>query len=223
MMTFRGKSYAIAVTAALFCVLVVSSHAQGVRRPSRTGAPAAGEAGNAMDLVRIRKISGLGNRAVVSTPYYDTSYGAGVKPVREWGMMRVDYDSYPEWIDELTFRYTVITVTVVEGKRAYSLYRSAVRYMDIERGRNHTSIMLLRPSALKRYGAVVAVAVEIMHEGKVVAVESDQESKLNFPVQWWNNPQVTENPSVTVRSGYLLDRSKTPFALVNYDDYEAIK
>ena len=43
-----------------------------------------------------------------------------------------------------------------------------------------------------------------------------------LPVDWWKKPEITDNKNVIRRDG-LVDRSKTPFALVNIDDYEAVK
>jgi hypothetical protein len=39
---------------------------------------------------------------------------------------------------------------------------------------------------------------------------------------WWKNPRIIDSPLVTRREG-LLERSKTPFALINMDDYEVVK
>ena len=133
----------------------------------------------------------------------------------------VTYDTYPEWIDELTFQYFALAKRKEEGKRQYSLFKTVVRYADIQKGRSHFSTAYLHPKALERYGSLAAVAFEIVHEGKVIAEESDEDVKL--PETWWKNPLVTESQEVTVHDGYLLDRSQSPFALINIDDYEFIK
>jgi hypothetical protein len=96
-----------------------------------------------------------------------------------------------------------------------------VKYIDIEKGREHLSSVYLRPSTLKRYGAVVASAVEISYEGRVVAEKA--ESEIPMLDRWWTKSEVIENKDVTVRDGYLLDKAQTPFALVNVDDYEVSK
>ncbi len=172
------------------------------------------------DIIRIRKLSGLGSRAKVGTPQYQSDRPAGTRPVGEWAEIEVRYDTAPDWIDGLTFRYHVMGLREDRTGPAYSLYRTTVRYIDIKEGRDHRSTVFLRPNTIKRYGELVAVAVEILYEGKTVAIESDTAAK-HIPPDWWQNPRVTENPAVTVRDGYLLARSKTPFAFINVDDYEA--
>ena len=106
-------------------------------------------------------------------------------------------------------------------QNVYSFYKMAVRYVDIAEGRDHMAIVYLRPAALERYGEPVAVAAVITLEGEVVAEISDEAAKL--PANWWKNPLVTDSKATTTRDGYLLDRSKSPWALINTDDYEVIK
>jgi len=38
-----------------------------------------------------------------------------------------------------------------------------------------------------------------------------------LPAKWW------ENDKLTVREGYLLKKSDTPFAMLAVDDYEYVK
>jgi len=175
------------------------------------------------DLLRIRKLTGLGNKACVFTPSFTTDVGRGVNRSREWQSISVTYDTAPEWIDELLIQFFVLGMKPDPETRRnmYSLYKSAVRYVDIEKGRNHMAVAFLRPAALKRYGEPVAVAVVFTVAGKVVGELSDGGMKL--PPKWWQNPLVTDSKDLTVREGYLLDRSKSPWALINPDDYEVIK
>jgi hypothetical protein len=116
----------------------------------------------------------------------------------------------------------VLARTKVQGREVFSLYRKTVKYADVEQGRAHMSTVFLRPSALKRYGEVVAAAVVVTVDGKTAAEESEA-TMPNLPEKWWQNPAVTESAAVTVRDGYLLDRSQTPFAFINVDDYEVTK
>jgi len=67
--------------------------------------------------------------------------------------------------------------------------------------------------------------VVITAGGKEVA--KDVEASIPMPKNedWWKSDAVLKNPrvKVTKRSGRLLNRSQTPFALVNIDDYEVIQ
>ncbi|MBT3194630.1 MAG: hypothetical protein HN341_18955 [Verrucomicrobia bacterium] len=177
----------------------------------------------ASDKLRVRKLTGLGNKGRVFTPSFSTDMGGGIRPSREWQAFTVTYDTAPEWIDELLIQFHVLGMTVdPETKRnAYSLYKVAVRYMDIEQDRNHMAITYLRPSAIKRYGEAVAIAAIFTLDGAVVAEVSDEGVEL--PPKWWENPRVIDSPVTTVREGYLLNRKKSPWALINSDDYEVIK
>jgi len=211
----------VTLAAALLAGKALAQRAAYPGRAAPRGVPAAGRAAReASEPVRIRKVTGVGQGAVLKTPEYRSTVPRGTKPAKRWGVLTVTYDTAPEWIDELTIQYYALALITERGKKAYSLYKNAVRCQDIEEGRAHLSAMFLRPSALKRYGDVIAVAVEIILEGKVVAEATEGD---RMPAQWWKNPAVTEREDVTQRGGYLLTRSESPFALVNIDDYEYIR
>lgn len=176
----------------------------------------------APEILRVRRFSGLGTKNIVKTPEYKTDAQRGVKPLKEWFQLSVTYDTAPEWIDELAFQYFVMSLAKVEGEMKYSIFSATVRYSDIQRGRSHVSTAFLHPKAVERFGDIVAVAVEILHAGKVIAQEGEVGEKT-IPEDWWKNTVVTESANVTARNGYLLDRSRSPFALINIDDYEFIK
>lgn len=170
----------------------------------------------------IRDLDGTGSRATVRTPSYDSSYGRGSKPAREWGRLQAEYDSYPEWIDEMTVTFYAMSLNE-DGERNYSLYRRDVRYMDIKEDREHLAVVYIRPSALERYGEIVAVAVEFVIDGEIVAVDADSTMGKSLPSDWWKNPRVVKSELVTRRDGYMLSRKESPFAFVAIDDYEVIK
>jgi hypothetical protein len=187
------------------------------------GSGLAQERKGAGEKVRIRKLNALGTKSKVSTPQYKSSEPRATGRAKKWHQVSVLYDSSPEWIDELTIQFHVLAVTrePKTKKKAFSLYKLVVKYSDIEQGRGHTATAFLRPSASKRFGDPIAVATVFSVDGRVVGEISQESEKL--PEKWWKNPRVTDSNDVTVRQGYLLSRSKTPWALINYDDYEAIK
>ncbi len=173
--------------------------------------------------IRIRRITGVGPRARVATPVYQTSMGGGVRRPQDWHVVSVTYDTAPEWIDDLTVQFYVLSMRPdpVTRQNLYSLFRKTVRYGDVERGRDHRAVAFLRPAALKRFGDVVASAAVFSLDGRVVAEPSEQ--SVNLPELWWRNPLVVDNPALTVREGYLLNRNESPWMLVNPDDYEVIR
>jgi hypothetical protein len=173
------------------------------------------------DILRIRRFSGLGTKNIVKSPEFKTNAQRGINPLKDWFQVAVQYDTAPEWVDELTFQYFVMSQMRVEGEIKFSIFSATVRYSDIQSG-SHTSTAFLHPKALERFGEIAAAAVEILYQGKVIAQTGEVEAKTT-PEDWWKNPIVTGNANVTARDGYLLDRARSPFALINIDDYEFIK
>ena len=151
---------------------------------------------------------------------------------REWAVIDVDYETkFPasakdKWTDNVSATFYVLAeATLPDRTKEFSLYTLTVRYVNVPEGK-HRAGVVLPPGALERYGQVVAIACEITADG-VAAPEVKGEhaaSELNaYKDDWWKNDKVTGAPFVKKRDGVLLERSKTPFGLVNMDDYEAVR
>lgn len=196
-------------------VALVSMCLTGVST-AQTRLRAAGEANAKAGLLRIHQLTGYGPRALMRSP---DSNGGGSRNrnAREWAEMSVQYDSEPEWLDEVTFQFYALLRHHTTGE--YTLLKGTVSYVDVARGRSHLGVAYIRPNALARLGDIVGVAVEAQVKGEVVS--SYSEGKLGpskpLPQDWWLNPKLPP------REGYIVDKSKTPFALLNFDDYEAVK
>ncbi|MBL7116189.1 MAG: hypothetical protein ISS35_10515 [Kiritimatiellae bacterium] len=173
--------------------------------------------------VAIKKLEGRGRNALVLTPRYDSNVSGEGRELREWGRVRVEYATRPEWLDELTIRFFALGVMRVEGRNLYSLYRKEVRYMDIKGDSDHLAEVYVRPSAIERYGEIAAVAVEFVLDGKVVDVATDPKKSKSLPEQWWKDPRVVKSEAVTIRDAHILNRKESPFAFANMQDFEAIK
>ncbi len=173
--------------------------------------------------LRIKKIVGTGRQTMVKTPAYTTSVSKSPTREQDWYQFWVQYETAHEWIDEVVFTYHVLAQKKVNGKDAYSLYRKTIKYIDVPQARGHMSTAYLRPNTIKRYGEIVAAAVEVSVNGQPAAEHSEWKATPKTPEKWWKNPAIVESPAVTVRDGYLLDRSQTPFAFINVDDYGVIK
>lgn len=233
--------FTVVVVLLMGVLMSVNGTAQQLRKPSPLGPhptegkplvdksravdEAGGAAGSSSESVRIRKLIGAGRMVLEQTPEYKSNVARSAKPPSDWAQVVAVFDTAPDWIDELVFQFHVMTLKVEEGKKSYSLFRATVKCVDVEKGREHLCGVYLRPSTLKRYGAVVASAVEISVGGRVLVdkTEIDPEQRTSFPEKWWTKPEVTESKSVTVRDGYLLERSQTPFAFINVDDFEVSK
>jgi len=164
------------------------------------------------------------NKVKQPTPLYATSATrtSSSRP-HEWGVFEVSYETIPEWLDEVVVTYYVMAERRgTEAKKEFSFYQTTVRYVDLARG-EHLACAVLPPAPLLRNGdQVIGFAVEITSaDGTLLDVKSEVSGTL-LPADWWKKPEVTESKSVVKRDG-LVDRSKTPFGLVNIDDYEAMK
>jgi len=175
--------------------------------------------------VEIKRMPPPNKTAMARTPEYNYNVQTPSPKVnkrpREWALFEVKYETGAKWTDELVFDFYVMAKGKTdEGKEAFSFYTTKIRYVDIPRG-EHMSCAAIAPSLVERYGEPVAVALEITgKDGKIM--DSKSETIMPFPKEWWKDSKVLDNPTVTRRNG-MVDRSKTPFALVNPDDYEVVQ
>ena len=175
------------------------------------GAAAATGAAGANDVVRVAPLRDLGTHV----PPPRIVNGTGKSGDAKWHQITVQYDSFPRWIDELVFRYSVLLSSVSrEGKREFMVLHGDVTYIDVEEGHRHTATAFVRPTALLRYGEVAGVAVEILLKGETLTGVLQEEQRLQRPVEWW------KSKDLPTRDGYIVPRSQTPFALVPNDDEE---
>lgn len=153
----------------------------------------------------------LGKLAVEApnSPDYSVS-GGPVKRSKfeKWLEFEVAYDTLPEEIDELTFRFTAL----VEKK----LLTGEVTYINILKGRDHYAVMYISPKSIARLtggrpltgAGIENVWVEVSRQGQTLARESFKPG----------NP-----PNVPQVAGLVLRKDETPFAPLFYDRYESIK
>jgi hypothetical protein len=151
--------------------------------------------------------------AVVPTPdiqFQGTAHRTG--RAEQWLEVEVNFESAPEWTDELTFKYYIL----LAGK----CLTGEVTHVNIPKGRDLNSVMYIAPRTLQRLldnkaltpNVIENVGVQILNKGAVVATESFK--RMPNP-QWWQSmPQV---------SGMVINKLDTPFAPLYWDRYEAIK
>ena len=155
--------------------------------------------------VKIGKVS----PAVVRSPEYQLSGGPSKRSKNgEWLEMEVDFQTEPEMIDELTFKFTaLVEKTLLTGE---------VTCVNIMKGRDHYVVMYLSPKALSRLTkgkplnttSIENVWVEVGYQGMRLDTSSFRPGAIP------NLPQV---------AGLLLNKSETPFAPLFYDRYEELK
>jgi len=177
------------------------------------------------EMLRVRDFTGVGNRAMVKTPVFNTTAERGVRSPQDWQRLLLEYEVLVPWIDEMTVQFFVLSMIrdPETGDNLYSMFRRNIRYVDLQGGRDRLrrADAFLRPAALARFGRVVAAAAIMVIAGEVVA--APQDVSIELPESWWENPLVVDSPSLTMRDGYLLDRSETPWSVINYDDAEFIR
>jgi hypothetical protein len=165
----------------------------------------------ANNVLALRKLEGIGRRALVPTPVYDTNVSRGRMNAQSWGRVYAEFDSAPEWLDELTVRWYVL---LKSDDNKFLMLKGATTYIDIERGRGHVVDMFVRPKTLKRYGEIVGIACEFVGGGQTLGGDA---TSVSGSKTWF------KSPNVEAKDGMLLNRGETPWAFINYDDFEVIK
>jgi len=157
--------------------------------------------------ISIRKVDG----GKESTPVFSVRGAQAASRSKDWFRVYVEYDTTPDWIDELNFTFYVLVRGKSKDAPPMTLFRGETSHIHIPAGRRHQADMFLHPNIISRFGDVAQVAVEVRMGGRVLA----RTGKPEPTEAWWER--------LTPVSGVLLDRGQTPFALVNIDDHEIIK
>jgi hypothetical protein len=147
--------------------------------------------------------------AVVKTPEFNLTSGPTKRSKsQDWLEIEVEFESAPEAIAELTFKYTVL----LEKK----LLDGEVTHVSIPKGKDHYSVMYVSPRSIERLtggkpltgAAIENVWVEVTNQGQKLGATSFRPGAI---------------PNGVHLSGMLLNKNDTPFAPLFYDRYEAIK
>jgi hypothetical protein len=165
---------------------------------------------------------------LVTTPEYSFNYGPKNKKVarnKDFLEVEVSFDwqpknAKPEFLDELTFNYYVLLNNKSRENPEGTLLTGSVTHVAIPQAKAMNSVMYISPRTLERFfegkspttasAAVIDVGVTITKQGQLVA-----EASWKGRGQWWSELQQV--------SGYVLNKSETPFAPLAWDYYEAIK
>ncbi len=146
---------------------------------------------------------------VIKTPEFQVTGGPQKRSkIGQWLEVEVEFESKPEDIDELTFKFTIL----VEKK----LLDGEVTHINIPKGRDHYSVMYVSPRTLEKLtggkpltgGSIENVWVEVSKQGQIL-------DRGSF------RPGVP--PNLPHLAGLVLNKDETPFAPLFFDRYEAIK
>ena len=153
---------------------------------------------------------------------------------RKWIVIETKYTTFAKFLDQLTFNWHVLleTKSAKENKgnkmglAPYSYFNTTVTYFNIPQG-SHAACVCLPPSYLELYGEPKAIGFTISNQnGDILGGGTVSEVKgIKSDTQFWDdqsimNAQQGGKPMIERRQG-LVDRSKTIWALVNPNDYEA--
>lgn len=153
---------------------------------------------------------------------------------RRWIVVETKYTTYSKFLDQLTFNWHIL----LESKSAkenkgnkmglapYSYFNTTVTYFNIPNG-SHAACVCLPPSYLELYGEPKAIGFTISNQnGDILAGDMVSEIKgIKSGTKFWEDQSIMNaeqggKPMIERRQG-LVDRSKTIWALVNPNDYEA--
>ena len=225
----------ITLAAAVIAAAAVTAAPTKTRKASSDDAVTTGRAAK----ILIEQAPRLGQQTCLNAPGIAgaTLIGQCYKKPRQWIVLEMKYATFgtekSKFQDQLTFTWHVMLETKSatenkgnrEGLAPYSYFTTSVTYSNIPMG-SHASSVVLPPSYRERYGEPKAVAVVITNQnGEELAGDCWSEIKY-VEGKFWENAKVMDatgkdgKPLVERRQG-LLDRSKTIWALVNPNDYEA--
>ena len=154
---------------------------------------------------------------------------------RWWIVIETKYTTYAKFLDQLTFNWHVLleTKSAKENKgnklglAPYSYFNCTTTYFNIPQG-SHAACVCLPPSYYELYGEPKAIGFTISNQnGDILGGGTVSEVKgIKADTKFWEDDKIMNangpdgKPMVERRQG-LVDRSKTIWALVNPNDYEA--
>ena len=177
-----------------------------------------------------------GQSCCLAAPFLQgaTMVGTCYQKPRKWIVVETKYTTFAKFLDQLTFNWHVMleTKSAKENKgnkmglAPYSYFNTTVTYYNIPQG-SHAACVCLPPSYLELYGEPKAIGFTVTNQnGDELAFGTVSEIKgIKNDDKFWDNQTVMNaqqggKPMVERRQG-LVDRSKTIWALVNPNDYEA--
>ncbi len=155
--------------------------------------------------VKINKIQ----PAVLKTPEFSVNIANKRSESLSWFEIEVEFEvDGVEMVDELTFNYSVLFNN--------KLCVGEVTHINIPKGKDHYSVMYLSPRSLDRLtggkvmngGMIENIKVEIKKSGQLLTEKSLAAKPL---------------PNVQQMPGLLVPKSETPFQVLWWDRYEAVK
>ena len=220
----------------LMMAMVVMAAATVVAAPKR--AQAGGEDGSdARDMkILVDQMPKTGQQSCLPAPGIQgaTLIGVCYQKPRRWIVLETKYTTFAKFLDQLTFNWHVLleTKSAKENKgnklglAPYSYFNTTTTYFNIPQG-SHAACVCLPPWYLALYGEPKAIGFTTSNaNGAILGGGTVSEVKgIKNDTKFWENQDIMNaqsggKPMIERRQG-LVDRSKTIWALVNPNDYEA--
>ncbi|MBI5394007.1 MAG: hypothetical protein HZA91_01785 [Verrucomicrobia bacterium] len=128
-----------------------------------------------------------------------------------WARLECEFDSQPEWADDVEIRWYVVLL----AKQTKVMATGSDTYIYVKKGRRHVAGMFMHPFVVERWcgnsaqNAVEDVGVEIWWQGRLVSFSS---WRSQTKTQWWQQFQPTPN--------LLMRVSESPWGPGAYAEYE---
>ena len=201
-------------------VVAAAAFAVSFAVAQQPAAPAAGPAGSNPGEVKILKLTDFNDYKQKAK----SITGKTSQKSRVWGVFDVTFQTVPQWIDSMTITYTVMLFNpkadAKKNEKQLTLMQTTVEYADVAQDREHKAGAVVLPAALLRLGEPIGFAASISVAGKEVASQGVSRGPLSSHKEWWKEDAVLNSPNVQRRDAYMMDRMKSPFQLVDPDDYE---
>jgi hypothetical protein len=149
----------------------------------------------------------------LETPLFSVRGPNQQTPREKWVRIFAEFDAEPEWTDDLTFNFYLGVRGKAETAPPLSLFKGAVTYVNVPQGRRHMAEVFVHPVMLERFGEPGPVALEVRQGGRLIA----QTGKPEPSTPWWNDPRAIP------QEGALLDRGRSPYALLDLETQLMIK
>ncbi|MDD2237425.1 MAG: hypothetical protein PHP44_13340 [Kiritimatiellae bacterium] len=164
---------------------------------------------SADDMIRLGNIK----TSKIETPKYETkrslqSYPSATRE-QNWLEIALPYKTSIDWMDELSITFYVLIEPKDDPAVKQKILVGTVDYVNIKKG-VHRSVVYLHPSTLERFGEPkrYAAIVRTSMDGRPMELATED---------------MTPWRRLAPESGLVLNRMQTPFAMVNFSDFEALR
>ncbi len=149
----------------------------------------------------------------LETPLFSVRGPNQQTPRKKWVRIYAEFDAEPDWTDDLTFNFYLAVKGKAETAPPFSVFKGAVTYANVPQGRRHMAEVFVHPVMFERYGDPGPIALEVRQGGRLIA----QTGKPEPSSPWWNDPRYIP------QEGTLLDRSRSPYAMLDLETQLMIK